>query len=707
MRDIRFFGFDSGSEVTVGVSSGAISRGPLTVSAWQQPLADNGADIGDMTIDVFRAPDAAAPEIVWLEARVDSDPGLAVRANGDVGSATYAIYDQQFHELEFVWTLGDTATWDTPLRLPAFMMSKNYAHGPTISHAYDAPGDKTITCTVYRTDLSGDTQTSVIVARKTITLANGNAAPYGPVRAFEDVFPPAKRIYWNPDNDYSDIATETAAGARTGNDLAAATLWRAVEASNDAGGPYAILIKRGTSTVSPNDGLPFESPNHYVGTYGSGARPIVTADTIFAHNEATAAADMGGYFTIDGIDCRGNWDDINEAGTVTGGPFGLNSPMHMLIHDCICSAVNRNAVNINPTRGGAAGELSVSFINSEVRGYRNYGVFVAAAGSTENLLFGMRGSKIGRSPGAAFGGWGKNDTHNQHGPCRIEQSRYTCIQASEIVSEGDWGSVTQPALRLNTDPTLRPGAPGSLPAKTYVYGNLIEGGGGTVIAYTAAGSGPYPLPANGRIMHNIVLGSWTSRGGVLAQHGGTTIQENLVIYPDVPVWNKGQPTSLTENIRTGDAVGIGPGQVEPGLNDNNYTEPMRLIGNVFVDLKSTSESAEYGGITINTGFTGFIEDRDNYVHAPNRGTPQGGIGAMIKVGDFTPLIQNPRFDTLGNASPTGTRNHVTYTGFEAALGDLPMLKPTARTAPNGPLSRTDVFGTERPAQPTTGAIEPN
>ncbi|MEJ6396224.1 hypothetical protein V8J82_23420 [Gymnodinialimonas sp. 2305UL16-5] len=711
MRNVRFFGFEGGSEVTVGVSSGPISRGPLTISAWQQAVAVDGPDIGQMTIGVTRAPNAAAPELVWFEAQVSSSTGLPSRVSGDVGTATYGIYDQQFHELEFVWSLGDSGTWDTPLRVPDYLMSKNFAHGPTVAHAYDTPGDKTITCTAYRTtfDSTTETQDIEIVARKTITLANGNPAPLGPIRSFDEAFPPRQRVYFDPTGDYSDLGPEIAAGARTGNDLPANTLYQAVDATNRPGGPYAVLIKRGTTaSFDGQNGLRMTATSHYIGTYGSGPRPVLESDILFGHNSDIAEADRGGFFTFTGLETRGGWDDVNERGTTGSAPFGLNSAMHMLIHDCLATGIANNCVTFTPSRTATKGQVSMAFINSEVRGFRNYGIFVSAAGSTDQALFSVRGSKISRTLGAAFGGHNKDRSHNAHTCIRCEQSNYTSIQASEFLSFSDWGSVTQPALRLNTNPAPNPSpdAPGDLPAKTYVYGNLIEGGGGSAISYATAGSAGYPLPANGRFMHNVLLGAWTNRGGIFSQNGGTTIQENIWIAPDVPHWNKGNQLP-TQSTRGNDFIGIGAGVIRPNENDENYTEPVRIIGNVLIDLKTTSNEAEYIGISLGEEFAGFAENRDNYIYAPNRASPEPGIGPMDKVGDFVPLIRNPRWDTLGTRDPLAERNHVEYTGFAASLGDLPILRPAERTAPTGPLSRTDVFGRERPAQPTTGAIEPS
>jgi hypothetical protein len=165
----------------------------------------------------------------------------------------------------------------------------------------------------------------------------------------------------------------------------------------------------------------------------------------------------------------------------------------------------------------------------------------------------------------------------------------------------------------------------------------------------------------------------------------------------------------------------------PGLNDEVVRNPVRVIGNLTIDLRTTTtpsdESTTESIAVIEDLYEGLVEERDNTLYAPNYGTdPVTDTGPWIWIGTVAPReTYGVRHD--GEASPRAltpsmtdnvSNNKVfdTDTSFATPHDGLTLYRPAPGAgvagAATGPMSHRDFLGSERKdGQPASkGAIEP-
>jgi hypothetical protein len=735
-----------------------VAKGPVNVSAWKQ-----AAGTGSMTITVTRPSHTLmAPAAIWFEAEVTGDTGLDTLTNGQdrdgnaLANAIYDYYDQQFHELEFEWSFGDTGTWAYASRLPSQLRQRDYGHGRVIAHVFSTPGDKTVTCNAYRmgTDGSGNL-TRTLVATKTVTFEDGG--DYPTIRSMEDAIPLSRRIYFDPDGTYDSEPV----GATLASSLAANTLWRCGEwaEAQSKPDPVAILVKRGTEhTYSGGGAIPCDHPNLYIGSYGTGDRPRVNnyGDAgLFNTNVSNwTGSNRSGFFIVDGIEVVGDWDVVTETGSAGGPAFGGQAISHHLAHDCLFRDMDGPIIS---TYIGAAQDLQLrerSFVicDTEVTGWRDYGL-LGFGGKKEAFRqdTAVIGSKFHQPANASMGLRGNTSDSNVHGPLRIETTHHLVVRASDFFSKTDWGSNVQPCLRIHTVACQQWEEE---PGRTVIYGNSIEGGADCIRLSKAGleffsgkltwefpdgtGERSYNWPHNVLVKHNLLLGAFHNLTLVGLTTSSTSIVENVGIRPDVKRWNETTTDSdRSEDYRNGTGgevtsssggngyvVGLGEGSAY-GRSDGVLYHPVRIIGNVTIDLKdptsASDERTETSFYAASEDFEGLVEFRDNTIYAPNySGTAITSTGPWDFVENIAPReTQGVRHDANVSAATAAMTDNVAKNGIYdedtsyATPGDgLKLYRPASDAAiangATGPASHRDFFGTVRPAgqKASRGAMEP-
>jgi hypothetical protein len=695
MPKLRFEGFQQGESVTVAVSDSDGLKGPLTISAWRQP---GGPDVGEMTIEAVNLRPFAAPCPVRFSATVTSATGLPPRVAGDVGNALYTTYDPQFHELEFVWSFGGaTGMFSKPARLPQAWRRKDTAHGKIAGHVFETAGNHTVTCTAYRVDHSGGTQTVVLVARKTITLtiADPDAVFAGPLTVCID-----------PDGVY-DGAPAGAAQYLTFD------AYRAdyADAGNVSGNsPHRVLFARGkTHLVSANNRGP---DNLTLGAFGTGDRPVlrpadpqVSTDFLLLQGGSGRDTTYGTY-VIHGLDFQGPWDEANETG-VGFMPVAAYYSGVVVFLDCTFHGVN---MIVNGQMGGAdvgPEHLGVWIYDCDCTSFRDYGTLLSDGSlGTQNIV--LRGTRIKRrndASGYAGGGKDSQNPRNWHGPVRIANMASAVIQACDFYSRSGWGEgfQAQPCLRLGTG--------GSTGMELVVSHCVLEGGNEIILTRTANASTALN-PSNYLIKHNIMVADFNTTTPMQLARGGTSVVENVIIYPDIgrADWN-GTDGLATAGHNQRRGQGIGDWSDFNTDNPDNVREPIRVIGNLIVDLKTNPAADDEPDFEAMDGFTGFREERDNTIWGPHRAPPETAVGPMENV--FTLASYN----THGGRWFDETAGQ--YVDFTHGLDGrslitpgwvVPLLTPVPGAggdgAATGPMARFDLLGTLRPTDAAATPVEP-
>ncbi len=764
----RFFGFADNDQVTVTARQGGVTRGPLTVSAWRQAAM---ADFGDMTINANYAPGTPAPASIWFNVDVGTVPGLPPRQNGDVSaSAAYDEYDQPFHEMEFEWSFGDAGDWQYTERHPsALYRSRDYGHGKVINHVFSTPGDKTIRCTAYLMGRDGSGNlTRTLVARKTITFASGGDHPSIP--SVEEAFPLAQRIYFDPAAPLSDQASmdvyygadsNLPAGANTPGslNLNSNSLYRVMEWASNQPNPVAVFFKRGT--LINWDGAtppPQSNPNLYLGTYGTGARPIVrttAGGSLFTvgPNQWPQAAN-GGFIILDGLELLGEWSAYDESGAgAQQSLFGGEGIRHHLVHDCILrdagSPVN---FGLNSGQSAALGERSMVVCDTQITGWREYAIMVTG-GAVESFYqnVSVLGSRIAHRPDSAMGLNGKAGDQNEHGPMRVENAHTILVRGSDLYSRQDWGSDVQPCIRLNT---LSPQQWGLAAGHVVIYGNVFEGGSVMVLSDSAGGTDDPPgaiicppgfgagdaqcrghtWPINTLAKHNLCLGSFSVSGAINLRRSCSSIIENVCVRPDVLRWK-----AVNADDNRGGDWNIGLTEVTSpdysnngwvsGMNDEVVQNPVRVIGNTTIDLKATTRAADElnnatgpGLAGISSLYVGYEDVRDNVLYAPNYTDTPADLANWVPYGPPIPPRETygVRHDgSIGAGRTASMTDNVGNNGvfdedtsYATPAMALQLYAPGATAAvaraASQSMSARDFFGVERIAgQPASqGAMEP-
>ncbi|MEM7509082.1 MAG: hypothetical protein AAF415_20370 [Pseudomonadota bacterium] len=735
MSKIRFTGFANQSTVTLIARNDTITKGPLTISAWRQPVE---GDIGEMDIAVLRASGALfAPEAVHFEADVKSATGLAPLQNGvnrdgtPNPNALYTVYDPQFHELEFVWDFGHTGTFSKLGRLPGPLQAKNFGHGKHATTVFETSGEKQVTCTAYRTSYADGTQTAVIVARKTISLT---------IADIDDVVPPAQRMYiGKPGESFDGIP----AGARV----------MAMDRLADSGLPSdfinsgparALFFKRGEfwevddsaqASISLAGGR-----NHYIGAWGPGTAraELLHSYTMSRQRGIFRTANGAGQLsaTFHNIKLRGHWDVVNQRRATPGATYigvEVRGPGHILAVNCEADGNDTNFRNTPNRDQSNTTDTSLTLWDCELGAFRDYGIL------TQDDNWGARVSVIGcrtrTHPNAAsnFGLQGKG-AYNAHGPFRASSGyRIYCVQ-NDFVSRQAWGILgAQPAFRLMVNAAQNTG---NVPPQIICAYNMTEGCSDHITISIAGFNNPggpnrVPAPLNALIKHNIMLGGWATVGGIKVAYGGVSVIENALILPDVAtanlVFSDNSWTGVVEaNDRRDMAVAFNPElgrETQAGLpSQGNATAPIRMIGNMVIERRAATQArgvVDFGD-PAQTGFDGnfigSVEARDNVIYRPNGIAPRDDLGAHDVALAIAPwMSQGPRLAAPAHPTPA---DHMTYdvandgsnASFVATAGGLDLLAPTSGSplagAAAGAMSRTDILGRERPVSASAGAVEP-
>ncbi|MEC7257744.1 MAG: hypothetical protein VXW58_07975, partial [Pseudomonadota bacterium] len=261
-----------------------------------------GTQGGTVGIEVFKPSSLVAPAQIWLEA-VDHAGLAAFEENG-------SVYNGAHHEYYHEWTINGEplSEWGKPTNLLAAHNNPNKAFGRKVSFCLPDPGSYVIDLVV--TDRMGNTAVA----------STGTVIVFDP----ESYFPPADRIYVDPDGDFTGVpaASERVVSLE---DLRVTMGSRTVN-------PTWVLLRRGkehplegVDALNSNDNfkgsLYFDQFNEVklISGYGSGANPVVTPDSRADRSPNNSMFKLlhpktGDWRTVSGIDFRGERSAATEHG---------------------------------------------------------------------------------------------------------------------------------------------------------------------------------------------------------------------------------------------------------------------------------------------------------------------------------------------------------------------------------------------------------
>lgn len=736
MTRIGFSGFAAGETLTASVTKDGAAKGTVTVSAWRQ---NDDGKLGEIAISVTREPAGtiAAPEPIRLHAVVTSTTGLPLRQNGDVTADAMYDYDvkgdgsviwkwdQQLHELEFVWTIhsGTVGMFDKVSRLPSQWRAKNVIHGPYADFMLETPGDHDVTCEVYRTDYSGGTQISTLIARKTITIA--------------DVL--------DPDTLYAGTKTCVVSSAFTAEqatsnahlvDADAPTGSVGVNSISDfldlVGGPeMRILLKRGETFEAPhtNSG----GPKRTWGAYGTGARPKMiqaasTSGNSWFNIQRNSITDSFGYWKFEGVEFKGLWDEKTELENGNEPVIQATSPGQVIMYDCTATGIERfglMAQREGTANGGIgeAGESAFWLYDTYINSFQNYGLFMA----TQWLDIILVGSGCRRASDATMnvpeGKWSEAPPANRHGPLRALKFARIVARATDWYNRSGWPEtiLPQPCWRIGTHNSNAHTLYGDLKWGNWimqVHHSVFEGGGTIVNTSTENNANPI-LPANILFKHNALIFDLGVEQGFGVARGGTSFIENVILAPAIAraEWDSGSNTLASGAGR------YGPWKDQ--LNNNDLTGnppinrawPIRFHGNLVIDDKTPIDAGDEMEFYTFPPWTGLVSTRDNHVWGPNYATPETTIGALEAA--FTIASYNThgtRFRDSYQAHPAN-RTYTEHTShpaqgitFITPGGQVTVRRPATGDAAiggaAGAMSRLDLLGMPRPPAAAAMPLEP-
>ncbi|PZX16323.1 hypothetical protein LX81_02175 [Palleronia aestuarii] len=519
------------------------------------------------------------------------------------------------------------------------------------------------------------------------------------VRDPATVVPDANRFHVSPSGTFPKGAANTFASFDAAQKGALAR-------SKDIKSPVAILFRAGeehsAGFIEAADGF---KNGLWITRYGDGVNPLLKP-----------RSDQGSILTLrsfqgvktSGLDFKAGWDQSTETNSLDKLYDGIaveNFNRHdyrtnLLLHDCRfegCRFGVNMTVSVTNQDGKAVdfGYHSGTAVLSELQAIRpdtkgwsslDYNFY----GAAERI--GFCGIRSNQHPDALGGGYGKNNTHNQHGIVRLVSARSAVMWAFDGDSKVGWtkvGSNKDGGLLKQIpahQPVIRWGASGWLLGSESCLGGAVAEGGSGIHVGTSS-SNAVSRPGRHTICNNLVVASANSMSAITAAYAGTSVHTNIVICPDSrPEYYSGFQNFIQL---------WGPGtQDEFGSIDFKFW----AFSNSLINLNG--KPCNKGNVATGGAVKEIIVS-NNLVHAPKEYT-----GAVTSHGplDDTVILQpqykghrwadSPKLDTA-YATPANTVSLYRPLEGAGAIGAADPAKP---------VSELDFFGRLRGAVKNIGAI---
>jgi hypothetical protein len=609
-----------------------------------------GSGSGSVAIQIMGRSDLeVAPEAVWFRADVTDS---SVTATNAIGS-----YDESFHKLTYIWDFGDPgAASDKLTNVPLAHNDLNKAYGKHAAHVYTSPGTYTVTCTVYaenRTLIGVDTQ-QVIVGDPDTLFTGNRTILLDPAGAGDSAAYPGSQVV--------------------------TTVNQARNAVMNTAGACRVLVKRGI-TITTSDRFSITNPattNLYVGTYGSGARPVMNMSSgILTLNNG-----FSGDVVFTGLDFYGPYDELTASGATATGIDGFDAtgcPMKM-VDDC---TIDGYKLAIHPTEAGSDANWAMTVVNNTlIRNAGNYSCF--ARGQLEKVAF--LGASMTHNPLAAASG-AQIGNGNSQGNVRFSGRARAIMSVCELFSKFGWSVQAiveeQSTVRNNT---------GNSPEFMAVYDRVVMEGGWEV--WNSGDNQSTNHQTNNILLEKcLLLGASTTRALMQIGNVGITVRNGILIRPNSPYKDQSWQ-----------------GFVE--VQDNNdFQDPNARLSMINCTYVQAQSSANHSGIAQGTVWNdngrtfNTFENVNGVLYTPNN----TGVQPFDPVFEAADLVVsgggtfNPRYAGFRQ------RSNSLETQFATPDDAVKLWRPTTGSpligAATGVVAYDDYLGNVRPASADMGAVQ--
>lgn len=501
-----------------------------------------GSGSGTVAITILdRSNLQIAPEGVFFRASV-ADASITENSNR-------SAYDPSWHDVTYVWSFGDIhAVSDKVTNVAASQNDLNSGYGKEVGHTFTRPGTYTVTCDAYGPGGYIGRGTEVITVGDPDALFTGNRTIL--VGSADAAYPGAQVV--------STLDQGRAA----------------LEALNTTG---RVLVQRGHVETTGTSFFGTDSyENIYVSTYGTGARPQITATNgfaLFGGWDSFAGRDM----VIQGLDCTGGWNPQSETGN-RGLSFLRAQALtnaSMVVDDCI--AKNFGLSIYAPSTGAAGGTTNLHINNTLVEGYAEYALFTFITGP--NDITSCTGVGLLQDPLANSGGSGQIGNGNTQGPFRSNTGGRYYFDCCDFFSRCSWTPAGDPwyqsCVRFNSRLT---------DAASAVFTRCAMESGGPVFSCTESeGGGHARVHSNVLVDKTLMVGSHHTLDLIEVEVSGFTFQNCICVMPEQPA-RSGFNTNWID-IKSG---GVANGSV-----------PLKVRHCTFIDNRPSSQ-----GLAPNSVFSG-------------------------------------------------------------------------------------------------------
>lgn len=359
-----------------------------------------------------------------------------------------------------------------------------------------------------------------------------------------------------------------------------------------APGPCRVLIARGQTVDSFQLNGRRTAVSH-VGNFGDATapRPILKAPNYAANMfDFERAAPI--QLSLEGLDCRGDWDASTETGRQSNNPLDFSTATleHFTIWKCRFSGFGTVEVSAGSETAWTGG-----FGDTEFTNWSGYGTFAQRAPQARLAFVGC---DIAQHPEALNSYKGnRNGLMNTQGPVRIPECSSVYFGASSFLSRGGWsGQSDQECLRLNSR---------CLEGSSYIVERCTLEGGIGMFKMSGSNSRVPEKPGNFLLDKVLLLagGGKTHQFG-LPHFGGTTIRNTMMVQLDVP---------SADNFAYRHCLPLEPDQDDA----DNLSEPVAIYSCSVMNLRTPrNDTRDTMRIAARTSFLNYTEE--NIIkHAPS------------------------------------------------------------------------------------------
>lgn len=602
-KTLNLTGFQIGDNLSISVSQGALTAGPVDITAWAQ--TGGGGDGGPISIVVQRSNQQMAPDPV----RLTVDLSSATFDTQGPGAGEY--YDARLHDLIFLWDLGDSvSTYDKPVNMPTAWRDRSSAKGPAVGHVYSVPRPA-----------SGGAGTGYTVSVLVIEPSTGKTATAETEIFVEDpdtIYADADTIYINPvgDSDFSEVPAGVPAANKINRDTFTDqdSVFTATAFSTNPkrwrfkrGGTFAVQLQlQGSATP----GVLFDG-------YGSDpARPVINWDgNIYGDVAKNCPFNLSAYginqtgpqdIRWAGLDLQGPYDptiqrsDYDPFNTAQPPIYSSGASVHGVVSDCIVNGWQFSSITMTPL--ATSDESNWHIDDCQITSFGGQYPLFGLVSSNDDSWCSITGCRITQPSGAV--GSAPDNSGGSRAIARLSPRKMhmRCI---------DSYSTDQYAhhFQLFKDPTAQGGI-------INVHSLVMEGAGGGINIH---GNHTQGFAASNSIVINSIidgvfyLGSHSSTDTIYTAASGLTARNCHCLMPSI---NRGF-TNMKAMV-TVNQYGTFAAEVAEA--------PVRCYNSTFIYLRTDAQNV-FGVVpdplvvvsNVETDSFDTILDQNNILHKPNAG----------------------------------------------------------------------------------------